>query len=181
MIRTLVLGVCLMLAAVACGGGDDATSTPTRAPTSTGAAHSGSATAAAPNDVCSLVTRQEAAAAVGANVSDRAFTEPTPEPVAANLLAQVSTCAYSAETTGGYVKITLWEAPGGADKLSQAVHTSCSGKDEVSGVGDYACWFNDSHREMYVVKGSNYIDLSSSVAQDAALQQLVVVALSRLH
>ncbi len=179
---------------MACSGGSNARPSPTSngqtaavAPTISGPASTASASVTPPSapqpvDVCSLVTFQEASAYLGANISDRARALPIEEDVGSGVRAQVSACGYTEATTGSFVKIDLWLASGQASQLKQLTQNSCGGNDEISGLGDFACWYNSSHSELQLVKGDAYVHVTSSTAGSAvdALKTIAQTALSRL-
>ncbi len=164
----------------ACSGGGNAK--PSATSTAGGPASASSTPPAGNVDVCSLVTRQDATAYLGVAVSDRAFAEPIEEPVGTGVKAVVSACAYSLQTTGAFVKIDLWQASGQANQLKQLTQNSCDGNDEISGLGDFACWYNSSHSELQFVKGDAYVHLTSSTSGSSpdALKTIAETALSRL-
>ncbi len=176
------------IALTACSGGSNATPSPTAvAPTISGPVSTASAgvtppSAAGPIDVCSLVTFQEATAYLGASVSDRARALPIAEDVGSGVKAQVSACGYTEAATGSFVKIDLWQASGQASQLKQLTQNSCDGNDEITGLGDFACWYNPSHSELQLVKGDAYLHVTSSTAGSAvdALKTIAETALSRL-
>jgi hypothetical protein len=186
------LFVTLIISAIglmACSGGSNATPSPTAVapttisgPVSTASASVTPPSAAGPIDVCSLVSFQEASAYLGATVPDRARALPIAEDVGAGVNAQVSACGYTEATTGSFLKIDLWQASGQASQLKQLTQNSCDGNDEITGLGDFACWYNSSHTELQFVKGGAYVHVTSSTSGSAvdALKTIAETALSRL-
>ena len=94
----------------------------------------------------------------------------------------MSACAYSAATTGGFLKIDVWQASGQASQLKQLTQNSCDGNDQISGLGDFACWYNSSHSELQLVKGDAYVHVTSSTSGSAvdALKTIAETAFNRL-
>ncbi len=169
------------LALAACGG-DDAKPSATTGPSPSGAVTSGAATAnSAPTDVCALVTRAEVGAALNANVTDKAATvPPVKQTVASGLTADISACQYSAALSGGSVNLDLWEAKGEPEKIKQLTQVKCANKEEIPGLGDYACWFSSGHREILFAKGGAYVDLNGGALTDDAVRSLAEKAIGRL-
>jgi hypothetical protein len=167
----LIVAAAVCLVAAACGGGKDATPTPSRAPAGTGVTDTPNLT-----DVCALVTRQEAGAHINATITDKAATTPPVRgAVTGFLTAWVSACEYSAPATGGFVRITLWEAQDAPDKIRQQGETECDGKDAIPNLGDVACWDTAAHGRIFLTKGGAYVDLASS-STGATQDGLVTVA-----
>ena len=105
-------------------------------------------------DACSFLTKDIAAAALG-----EAVTGPRP---AGN--AQASACEYQGS---GIHKINL-----NVMQLTQsnaAVYKSLcdqKGKDGLSGLGPTACWYNDKHEELQVLKGTTFFSIEMRRAGD---------------
>jgi hypothetical protein len=167
----LTAGCALALSSVACGGGSDSTPTPSRAPTGTGATGTQVLT-----DVCALVTREEAGAHLNANVTDKAATQPPVRgPVTGSLTAWVSACEYSASSTGGFVRLTLWEAQDTPDKVREQGVITCDGKEAIPNLGDVACWDTKAHGRIFLTRNGGYVDLASS-ATGATPDGLITLA-----
>jgi hypothetical protein len=169
------------LALSACGG-DEAKPSATAGPIASGGATPNAATAnSAPTDVCTLVTRAEASAALNATVTDKAATvPPVKQEVATGLAAYISACQYTVASTGGLVQIELREAKGEADKIKEFTQAKCADKEEIPGLGDFACWFSAGHRELLFAKGGAYVDLNGGALTDDAVRSLAEKAISRL-
>ncbi len=95
---------------------------------------------AAAIDPCTLVTRQEAAAAVGEPVGDGKSTvvdtkgNPT--------LEGGGSCAYDSPSSVHYIKVNMYRYPA---SIAAAYRKRCAQKEQVPGVVDVACWY-DSDR-----------------------------------
>lgn len=173
---TAILFVCVGLGAC---GDDDATPSAT-----TGNSQQVTSTApvsTAPTDVCGLLTFQEVSAAVGAAATDRAATvPPIKQEVSPGLIADISACSYSAESTGDFVKLDLWEAKGQAAKIKEVTEFVCSDKEVIPGLGDFACWYSAGHREILLAKGGAYIDIESGTLTNDAVKALAEKVVARL-
>jgi hypothetical protein len=115
----------------------------------TGLTANAAAQGAAPN-ACGLVTRDEATAAVGAAVAEGKLT-------AGRSMAgqgiEVSGCTYTA-TSGSDLSVSLWRfSPSAKDSLAVYVGL-CKKKEQAAGLGDVACWYNERHKELQVLKGT---------------------------
>lgn len=185
--RILAAVILLLLFAVlaftACGGDDDggsssdnATATPTREqetstpeggsatePATATATETAEAITLALADPCSLITKEEAAAALGQDISDPLPVQGLAQQVSGDIKAQVSVCSYIATSGVDSVSIDIWAAPGHADAIGQLVGFICSTKEAVGAIGDQACWYNSDHSEMQLQSGSYYLDLRALV------------------
>lgn len=174
MTRAVLLVVCggVLALAAACGD-DDATPSPTGMPTVS--------QSAGQTDVCPLLTFDEVSAAVGERIADRAATTPpVQQEIAAGLEAFLSACSYQSLVTGNYVQMDLFEAKAQAAKIKLYTETVCEGKDEIVGLGDFACWYSFDQREIRLAKNGAHIDLKSSTASGNTLRGLADKIVSRL-
>jgi len=198
----------LLLAAFAfsaCGGGDDngggnkstattnaqgnstsagGTATRTAAANGTSAA---TATAASNNgggdlgDPCSLLTKDEVAAALGGDI-----IEPSPlvvgsQPVGANVTATISNCSYTSTEGIDSVSIDIWAAPDNPSGIKNLTQFVCSTKESVSGVGDLACWYSSDHNELQFAAGGYFLDFHGTGDKaNGALTDLAKKAIGRL-
>jgi hypothetical protein len=102
---------------------------------------------------CSLLTKQDAAAALGEAVTGPKSTS------GASLEAGMaaSSCEYSGS---GLHKVHL-----NLQQLSPATAAMYKAfcaekkKDGLSGLGDVACWYNDKHEELQVLKGTTFFSV----------------------
>ena len=98
-------------------------------------------------DACALLTKDIAAAALGEAVS-------APKPTGR---AEASACEYSGT---GLHKINLNVMQ--LTAANAAVYkTLCDqkGKEGLSGLGPTACWYNDKHEELQVLKGTTFFSI----------------------
>jgi len=168
-----ILIVVLAVAGFSACGGDDAKPSATATPIDT---QNASQTVA-----CSLVTFDEVSAALGETIVDRAATTPpVRQQIASGLEADLSACQYASPTSGLFVEIDLSEAKGQAAKIKQYTQTACSNKDEIAGLGDFACWFSFDQREIKLAKNGAHIDIKSGTASAAVLQSLAEKVIGRL-
>jgi hypothetical protein len=131
----------------------------------------------APGDACSLLTKEDAAAAFG----DATVTGPkVVAEVAAGPGATVSGCGYSGS---GYHHIQL-----NLTRLSASnapmYRATCDqkNKDGLAGLGDLACWYNEKHEELHAFKGTSFvsIELRGLKAPTEAIKAVMKKALARL-
>ena len=97
---------------------------------------------------CSLLTREDAAAALGEAVKG---------PEARNLAGGPSSCEY---TGSGLNKVHLNVIP--LTAATAAVYKAmCAqkGKEGLTGLGDVTCWYNDKHEELQVLKGLTFFSI----------------------
>jgi hypothetical protein len=93
-------------------------------------------------DPCSLLTKEDAAAALGEAVTG---------PKSKSVPGQASTCEY---TGSGVHRVELNVIF--LDPSSAAMYKAmCAqkNKDGLTGLGETACWYNDKHEELQVLKG----------------------------
>ena len=106
----------------------------------------GAANAAA-SDPCSLLTKEDAAAALG-----EAVTGPK-----SMSFPEVSGCGY---TGSGSHEIQLTVRP--LKPAEAAIYRGlCAekGKEGLSGLGDVACWYDKRHEELQVLKGTTFVSI----------------------
>ncbi len=104
---------------------------------------------------CALMTRQEAAAAVGEAVGE-------PKPIAPGRGAMpgvdVTACEYESATKHS-VQVTVWRFSESAGQFRQFYQAAIGKKERVPDLGDIASWYNAEHRELQVLKGSTLLIL----------------------
>ena len=167
-----ILIVILSVVTLSCSG-DDAKPSATGTPIGS--------QSAGQTDVCPLLTFSEVSAALGETIADRAATTPpVRHEIAQGLEADLSACSYQSLTTGTYVELDLSEAKGQSAKIKLYTQTVCQGKDEIAGLGDFACWFSSAHREIKLSKNGAHIDLKSGTASGSTLQTLADKVVARL-
>ena len=99
-------------------------------------------------DACSLLTKEDAAAALG---------ETAQGPKATNAPNGPSACEY---TGSGIHRVQLNVIP--MDAATAAVYKGmCAkkGKEGLTGLGDTTCWYNDKHEELQVLKGLTLLSI----------------------
>ncbi|HMF92862.1 MAG TPA: hypothetical protein VKE96_01145 [Vicinamibacterales bacterium] len=107
--------------------------------------------APAASGACSLLTKEDAATALGETVEGPRKTEVPGGP---------SSCEYSGS---GLHKVHLNVIP-----LTAATATiykgMCAQKDKqgLTGLGDVTCWYNDKHAELQVLKGLTFFSIEFS-------------------
>ena len=130
------------------------------------------------SNACSLLTREEASAAVGAPVNEGKLNPGGPM---AGQGIEVTGCTYTA-ASGSDLSVSLWRfSPSARDSLAVYVGL-CKKKEQAAGLGDVACWYNERHRELQVLKGTALMifELHRSNAS-AALTTAAKQALARLR
>jgi hypothetical protein len=129
-------------------------------------------------DPCALMTKQEAAAAVGEAVGE-------PKPIAPGRGAMpgvdVTACKYESATKHS-VQVSVWRFSESAGQFRQFYQAAIAKKERAPGLGDIASWYNAEHRELQVLKGSILlifqIDRSGNATE--ALTTAAKKALARL-
>jgi len=105
--------------------------------------------APAASDPCSLLTKEDAAAALG-----EAVTGPRPTIVP----GQAAACEY---TGSGLHKINLslmfLDAPTATMYKAMCAQKN---KDGLTGLGDTTCWYKDKHDELQVLKGTTFFSIT---------------------
>ena len=135
----------------------------------------------APFNACSLLTKQEAAAALGEAVGDA-------EPTAGRSIQEgvtVSSCEYASPKSINRVLLNVWRAsPATATQFHQMYQMVCASKtkDGLAGLGDVACWYSEKHEELQVLKGAIFmsIELRRSGNPTEAIKGVAKAALPRL-
>ena len=97
---------------------------------------------------CSLLTKEDAAAALGESVTGPRDTQSPNGP---------SACEY---TGSGLHKVQLNVIPMTAQQAGM-YKAMCAQKknDGLSGLGETACWYNDKHEELQVLKGTTLLTI----------------------
>jgi hypothetical protein len=210
--RALMVALFVLIAGamsvVACGGDDDAktsaTATKQASTTATTAGGGGTTTTAtsaattetdapaetqppighvtASTAACDLLTKAEVEAALGETISpvDNGAAFDTPLPGGGT--AAVSTCGFTSESFASSISLTFWNAPGLDQGIKGMIDLACSGHEEVSGVGDKACWYDQQHVQIQASKGAYFIDMFATMSGDASevLKTLAEKAADRL-
>jgi hypothetical protein len=104
--------------------------------------------APAATDACSLLTKEDAAAALGEAVTG---------PEAKTMKEGPSSCAYSGS---GIHVVTLNVFPlDAANAPMYKAMCAQKGKQGLTALGDVTCWYNDKHGELQVVKGLTFFSI----------------------
>jgi len=131
----------------------------------------------APGDACSLLTEQDAAAALGEAVSGPNSTPSRPM----GPVGTVSGCEY---TGSGLHKINLNLTRLAPNAVAMYKGTCAkAGKEGLAGLGDVACWYSAKHEELHVIKGAAFISIELHRSGDPteAIKGLMKRALDRLR
>jgi len=136
-------------------------------------------TSATAFDPCALLTKQDAAAAVGEAVGE-------PKPIRPGRSGtpgmSVSACEYESAAQHS-IQVNVWRFTGdSAGSFVQVYRGECAKKEQLSGVGDMACWYNADHRELQVLKGATLLTFVIKRSGNAteALATVARKALARL-
>lgn len=111
------------------------------------------ASAASPDDACALLTKQDAIAALGEEVS-------APKSLSGLPMGPGMTAASCAYAGSGYHEIilTLRRFTPDAAAIYRAMCAE-KGKEGLEGLGDISCWYNDDHEELQVMKGNTQFSI----------------------
>jgi hypothetical protein len=147
----------------------------------TGAAQAASSTKTTSTafNACALLTTQEASTAVG-----EAVGEPKPKnpPDSAMPGVSVAACEFVSAARNS-LQITVWRPSGdSAGMFLQIYKSECAKKEQLTGVGDMACWYSREHRELQVLKGPTLLtfEIHRSGNATEALTTVAKNALGRL-
>src|ERR1700730_862544 len=138
--------------------------------------------AAAPggSDPCGLMTKEDAAAALGeaagapqARVLERSIV---PGSTAMN-------CEYAGSGIHN-VRLNVWHATNNVEQFRQIYQMASAkkSKEGLAGIGESAWWYNDKHEELQVLKGANFFSIQLRRSGDAteAIKALAKKVSSRL-
>jgi hypothetical protein len=115
-------------------------------------AQSKSATSAT-EDPCELLTKQDAATALGEAVSASKFLGAHD----AGPGGTVSGCEYTSSGAHTLVLTVRHMPPAQAAIYKQLC--AQKGKEGLTGLGDVACWYNEKHQELQVLKGATFFSI----------------------
>ena len=101
-----------------------------------------------PGDACSLLTKEDASAALGEAATGPKATGP----MADGSGATVSGCEYTGSDIHS-IHLSLRRVPASSAPMYKQM---CAKKtaEGLAGLGDVACWYNDKHAELNVIKGT---------------------------
>jgi hypothetical protein len=110
------------------------------------------AQSAAPGDACSLLSKEDAAAALG-----EAATGPKAlGPMSAGAGGSVTSCEYTG--SGHSIQLNLTRLSASSVPMYKAMCAKQS-QDGLTGLGDMACWYNAKHAELHVIKGTAFLSI----------------------
>jgi len=111
------------------------------------------ASAAAPDNACDLLTKQDAVAALGEDVTES-------ERKSGLAMGPGMTAASCGYTGSGYHKIhlTLMHMTPETAGIYRAMCEK-KNKEGLTGLGDTSCWYSDEHEELQVLKGTTFFSI----------------------
>jgi hypothetical protein len=132
---------------------------------------------AADVDPCALVTKQEAAAAVGEAVADGKST--IVDTKSSPAMQGGGSCVFDSPSTAHYLKVNMYRY---TPQIAAAYRSRCAKKETVPGISDVACWYDSKHTELQLIKGVTSLALQLSRRGDPAeaLKTVAKAAASRL-
>jgi hypothetical protein len=103
---------------------------------------------------CALMTKQDAAAALGEAVGEPKTVDPGPSAMPG---VTVINCEYVSAARNS-IHLTVWRPFGDSAAMFLQIYKSeCMKKEQVPGLGDVACWNSAEHRELQVLKGTTIL------------------------
>ena len=111
------------------------------------------ASAAPTDDACALLTKQDAVAAVGEDVTQS-------EPKSGLPMGPGMTAASCEYVGSGYhrIQLTLIRMTPDAAAMYRAMCAK-KGKEGLAGLGDTSCWYDSDHDELQVMKGTTFFSI----------------------
>ena len=130
----------------------------------------------APGDACSLLTKEDAAAALGEAAKGPKATGP----ISGGPGSTVSGCEYTGSGIHS-IELNLTRFPASAVPMYKGICAQ-AGHDGLTGLGDVACWYNDKHDELHVIKGTAFlsVELRRSGNPTEPIKAVMKKALGRL-
>ena len=112
-------------------------------------------------DACTLITREEAAAALQVAVGPPNVIRLPLQQLTPGLNVEVISCEYA--TANGFPSITtsIWRATGAATSQLRPIfeQSACSGSERVTGIGDVACWTESDRSGIVALRGSTVVQI----------------------
>jgi hypothetical protein len=130
----------------------------------------------APDDACSVLTKEDAAAALGEAAGGPKATGPMTDGTGAT----VSGCEY---TGSGIHRLQLNVTRLAASSVPMFKQLCAKSRtDGLAGMGDVACWYKDKHEELHVIKGTAFISIALRRSGDPTepIKALMKKALAKL-
>lgn len=111
------------------------------------------ASAAPTDDACAFLTKQDAVAALGEDVTQG--DSKSGLPMGPGMTA--SSCEY---VGSGYhrIQLTLIRLSPDATAMYRAMCAE-KAREGLTGLGDVSCWYNNDHAELQVIKGTTFISI----------------------
>ena len=107
-------------------------------------------------DPCALLTKQEAATALGEAVGEPKKIE---RAGSAGPGSSVASCEYTSAARHS-VQVIVRRFASDSEAMSVQIYkTAAAKKERVPGIGDLACWNDPSHRELQVLKGATVLTI----------------------
>jgi hypothetical protein len=107
-------------------------------------------------DPCALLTKQEAATALGEAVGEPKKIERAGSAGPGSIVAS---CEYTSAARHS-VNLIVRRFSSDSEAVSVQVYKAAAAKKEgVPGIGDLACWNDSSHRELQVLKGATVLTI----------------------
>jgi hypothetical protein len=129
-----------------------------------------------PGDACSLLSKEDAATALGEAASGPKAIGPMDDGTGAT----VSGCEYTGSGVHS-IQLNLTRLPTSSVPMYKEMCAQQS-TDGLAGLGDVACWYNDEHAELHVIKGSAFlsIELRRSGSPTEPIKAVMKKALAKL-
>ena len=108
----------------------------------------------APGDACSLLSKEDAAAALGEAATGPKATGPRD----AGAGGTVSACEYTGSGLHR-VQLNLTRLAAANVAMYKGIICDKKTKDGLAGMGDLACWYNEKHAELHVIKGAVFLSV----------------------
>jgi len=112
------------------------------------------ARAPAPGDACSLLSKEDAAAALGEAATGPKATGPMKDGSGAT----VSGCEYTGSGIHR-IQLNLMRPTASALPMYKGIICDKKTKDGLAGLGDIACWYDAQHEELHVIKGTAFVSV----------------------
>ena len=127
-------------------------------------------------DACPLLTKEDAAAALGEAVQG-------PDSKSGLPMGPGATASYCEYTGSGYHKVhlNLMHLSPDTAAMYKAICAK-KGKDGLAGLGDISCWYNEKHEELQAIKGVTFISIQMNRSGNPteAIKAVMKKALDRI-
>ena len=134
--------------------------------------------APASGGACSLITKEEVAAALAVTL-----TGPKETNVAdgAGPGSSVSACGYEGSGLQSFT-LTVTRQPAASAPMYRAIICGKKKNDGLAGLGELACWYDDKHQELHAFKGTAFVAVQLRRSGDTteAIKGVMKKALERL-